>query len=432
MTDHFFDAALGELSVVARGQPSLLVGDFNMEPTKIPCLAKGISAGPWVDFEAAWALATGMQPASTCKRAWSSGGGNRRAFMVGCPLAAAAVLSCKVQPDRCIAPHLAVRTLFDYDRWSGLVESLSRFGFLLSGLLDAGRFMHLVVLHGHQGADADPEQLALTEQLFDAALGELSIVARGEPCLVVGDFNVEPTKIPCLAKGISAGLWVDLEEAWALAAGPTPTCKKGWNASGGHRRDFMVGCPLTVAAVSSCKILSDRWVAPHLAVRTLFDCCRWTCSVTQVVQRTPLWPASWLPAIEKNRRSKSRGFGRFMMSVSNLCLVKMLCCWMRVWMSVMFLVRGLSGLVLLRLADAYRFCEGSFPSRGLVLGRGVARFKLVRLSGHKVRKVRGNTAYVHDAADIFLYRDSTSAPLLDMRRRFKLVINFLDSGQDLV
>ena len=39
--------------------------------------------------------------------------------------------------------------------------------------LGAGRFMHLVVLHGYQGADTDAEQLALTEQLFDAALGEL-------------------------------------------------------------------------------------------------------------------------------------------------------------------------------------------------------------------------------------------------------------------
>ena len=62
------------------------------------------------------------------------------------------------------------------------------------------------VLYRHQGAFADPEQLALTDQLFDAAHGELSVVARGQPCMLVGDFNVEPTKIPCLAKGISAGL----------------------------------------------------------------------------------------------------------------------------------------------------------------------------------------------------------------------------------
>ena len=63
---------------------------------------------------------------------------------------------------------------------------------------------------------------------------------------------MEPTKIPCLAKGISAGHWVDFEEAWALAAGlqPAPTCKRNWGAAGGHRRDFMVGCPLAAAVLS--------------------------------------------------------------------------------------------------------------------------------------------------------------------------------------
>ena len=66
--------------------------------------------------------------------------------------------------------------------------------------LGSGRFMHLVVLYGYQGADTDVEQLALTEQLFDAALGELSVVARGQPCLLVGDFNVEPTKNPLPGK----------------------------------------------------------------------------------------------------------------------------------------------------------------------------------------------------------------------------------------
>ena len=132
------------------------------------------------------------------------------------------------------------------------------------------------------------------------------MVSRGQPCVLVGDFNVEPAKIPCLAKGISAGLWVDFEEAWALAAGlkPTPTCKRDWNSASGHRRGFMVVCPLAVA-VLSCRVQTDRWIAPHLAVGTLFDCCRWTCRVTQPVQRTPLWPAYWLPAVGKGRGSKS-------------------------------------------------------------------------------------------------------------------------------
>ena len=76
--------------------------------------------------------------------------------------------------------------------------------------------------------DRDAEKLALTDQLLDAALGELGVAAREQPCLTVGDFNVEPTKIPCLAKGISAGLWVDLEAAWACASGRLPgvTCKR--------------------------------------------------------------------------------------------------------------------------------------------------------------------------------------------------------------
>ena len=106
----------------------------------------------------------------------------------------------------------------------------------------SGRFLHLVVLYGYQGADRDAEQLSLTDQLFDAALGELRVVAMDQPCLVVGDFNVEPTKIPCLSKGIFAGLWVDLESAWAFASGVSPavTCKRAWSASGGNRRDFMV------------------------------------------------------------------------------------------------------------------------------------------------------------------------------------------------
>ena len=50
----------------------------------------------------------------------------------------------------------------------------------------------------------------------------------------------------------------------------------------------MVGCPLAVSAVLSCKVQGDRLIAPHLAVRTFFDCYRWTCRVTQPLSCTPL------------------------------------------------------------------------------------------------------------------------------------------------
>ena len=236
--------------------------------------------------------------------------------------------------------------------------------------LGAGRFMHLVVLYDNLGADTDPEQLALTDQLFDAALGELSVVARGQCCLLVGDFNVEPTKIPCLAKGIAAGLWVDLEVSWALATGkqPASTCMREWGSGGGDRRDFMIGCPLA-AAVLSCTVQADRWIAPHLAVRTLFDYDRWSCRVTQPVRYSPLWSASWLPAIDKSRGSKSVEVQRvweiyddrlqFMSRQDALHLDESLDsgdvsqAWL-VW----------SGAAETALADAYRFSGGPWPWEG--------------------------------------------------------------------
>ena len=71
-------------------------------------------------------------------------------------------------------------------------------------------------------------------------------------------------------------------------------------------------------------------------------------------------------------------------------------------MLMMSLIPDLSGLVLLRLL-------------------------LLTLIGHKVRKVRDNVSDVVDGAGVFLYRDSSIAPLLDTRRRFKAVMDVLDA-----
>ena len=59
-----------------------------------------------------------------------------------------------------------------------------------------------------------------------------------------------------------------------------------------------------VAAVACCSVQRDKWIAPHLAVGTYVECARWTC-ITQPVRRTPLWPASWLPVLDKSRGSQS-------------------------------------------------------------------------------------------------------------------------------
>ena len=79
------------------------------------------------------------------------------------------------------------------------------------------------------------------------------------------------------------------------------------------------------------------------------------------------------------------------------------------------------------VVDAYQLSGGPLPCRGLVLGRRSDLFRVVRLGDHQVRKLRGNAADAHDAADVFLCRDSSVALLLDMRRRFKAAMNVLDA-----
>ena len=52
----------------------------------------------------------------------------------------------------------------------------------------------------------DAEQLWLTILLFDASVCDVDVVGTSSPAVVVvGDFNMERTKIPCLVKGISLG-----------------------------------------------------------------------------------------------------------------------------------------------------------------------------------------------------------------------------------
>ena len=51
----------------------------------------------------------------------------------------------------------------------------------------------------------DAEQLALTEQLFDAALGDLGVVAGEQPCLIVGSSTWSPPKSIAWQKGFRLG-----------------------------------------------------------------------------------------------------------------------------------------------------------------------------------------------------------------------------------
>ena len=134
-----------------------------------------------------------------------------------------------------------------------------------------GGVVHLFVVYGYQGGEEDAEKLRLTDHLLQAVLVEAHIVCTGQPMLIAGDLNADPAVIPCLAKGISAGRFVDLALAYSLGSGKAPdvTCRFKQEVSSGSRRDFFVGSPGSLAASDAC-FVTDRWFTPHFSVLARF------------------------------------------------------------------------------------------------------------------------------------------------------------------
>ena len=131
-----------------------------------------------------------------------------------------------------------------------------------------------------------------------------------------------------------------------------------WGSSSGTRRDFMIGCPLAAAAaaaVLSCTVQADRWIAPHLAVRTLCDYDRWSGRVTQPVRFSPLWPASWLP------RRVWEVFDDCVQFMSRQDALLLDECLNAGDVSRAWLVWSRAAEA--ALADAYQFSGGAFPQR---------------------------------------------------------------------
>ena len=128
-----------------------------------------------------------------------------------------------------------------------LFQEFFRFGRVLRTTLltSRGGVVHLFVVYGYQVAEAQ-------------------VVCVGQPMLIAGDLNADPAVIPCLAKGISAGRFVDLGLAYSFGAGVAPdvTCRFNREDGTGARRDFFVGCPGALAASQACYV-TDRWFTPH-------------------------------------------------------------------------------------------------------------------------------------------------------------------------
>ena len=126
-----------------------------------------------------------------------------------------------------------------------------------------GSIAHLFVLYGYQGSCDDPHELALTNKLLEAVICEAKVCGTGQPVVITGDLNVEPSVIPVTAE-LQCGYLVDLEGAFKSGRGetPSPTCKFDLDGAPGTRRDFFLVCPDALAASVDCRVLVDRFFRP--------------------------------------------------------------------------------------------------------------------------------------------------------------------------
>ena len=297
-----------------------------------------------------------------------------------------------------------------------------------------GRIVHLVVVYGFQGADSDPEKLTRSDQLFQAVLCELKVVDDGHPHLVLGDFNIEPSKISCLAKGISEGSLVDFSEQFAACRGnlPAPTYKNIWD-SVGTRRDLILGNPAAIAACTGCWVDECRWFGPHFSFKAVLDTGRWTSYVTKAKTFTRIWPALWLPALDKSKTSSNKEVQQvWLVYEERLKTVDL--------HSVMRIEEGLSvddpsaawsswsHAAESALADAYCLAGGPTPSGGILrLSRGrfvSVRVQLGRAQVRSTRPYRSDEGEAEDLAGICLY---SLAPVVRLRRRLKVCMDIAAS-----
>ena len=215
---------------------------------------------------------------------------------------------------------------------------------------------------------------------------------------------------------ISAGLWVDLEASGAIAAGRVPavTCKRTCDSDSGNRRDFQIGCPLCAAAVLSCEVIGDRWIQPHLAVRTWFVADRWTACVTQPRRFTPLWPASWVPSVDRSRTSKSAEVRRIW-DVYDERLG---------WVDADDAFAVDSAIASGDVSGAW-LAWSNAAERTLLSAFCLAGGPVPERGGPKVRRARARCSDPGDGALVDLYRDHSVAPLVDLRRRLRAVLDVI-------
>ena len=169
------------------------MGTSTWSPRRYLVWIKVSPLGSGLIWRLAGQLLLEKEPAVTCKRTWASDCGNRRDFLIGCPLCAAAVRSCNVLGDRWIQPHLAARTWFAAERWTATFIQPCR----VTSLLPAS-WVNAV----DKSRDSRSAEVRRIGEIYDECLGLVSAEDA---------FQIEDA----LDSGDVSRAWL----AWSIAAG---------------------------------------------------------------------------------------------------------------------------------------------------------------------------------------------------------------------
>ena len=207
--------------------------------------------------------------------------------------------------------------------------------------------------------------------------------------------------------------------------------KRDWASTSGTRRDFFLGCPLAAAALSRCWVDTERWVQPHFSVCASFLASRWSAKLLRPVPLTPLWPASWVAAVDKTRNSKSalvRNIWEIYdkslelipaghaLAIRNALMSRDKNAAWAAWSSAAEWC----------LSDAFNLAGGQVPPGSLVWGRGSAWLRENAIGGSKMRRLRHDLLDPCCASEVYLYRNDSIAPLLSLRSRLRAILCLIE------
>ena len=134
-----------------------------------------------------------------------------------------------------------------------------------------GHYLPIFNIYGYTGGHTNRIAAARTDALLAAALDELRFLPEC-PCLVLGDFNAEPSDLPTLRKVTGLG-WTNLgasAEMWNQLPN-VPTCRAP-NVSGpGTVRDYIIASPMCLPLITHFAVHSDEAFATHSVLECTLD-----------------------------------------------------------------------------------------------------------------------------------------------------------------